>query len=669
MIALMPRSQKRSAKQKSSSSHLPFWRRTSTTVLGLIGGSVLAAAGTYLFARGTGVVPRLWNAKTVCENPVADSSQDTVFVVLLADMANDDSVQISTQSIEEMLDSNKGVVTYRLRYPLTPPAWKRSDKGRDHVEREARKLLSKCGGDVLVWGRVLQDRVSLSFVTPGHGGSGGGDRLGESLQWRPGDNEKSFHDQFYAVLFSSILPKSEKGDTLLVENLKLIAKRLRPLLPDSTVPPLDPRANLAHAFGIVAARIGEEENDLKMLEEAVAAYRVALPGRDSAGWLDTQNALGSALRIIGSINDKPEPLEEAIETYMAALARCDSLSPGWATTKNNLGIALRNLGELERNPKRIKAAIRAYRDPAHERRRNTPSWALTQSNLGVALRYLHELTSDPRLLEEAVDAYQAALRVYTAADHPRQRARTQHNLAVALRHLGECRRDTGRVSEAIEIYRTALRERTRERSPERWASTQHNLGNALQSLGAMTNNPQHFSDAIAVYDSALLVRTRESTPAEWARTNSDVCSTYVDWGTMVKDARWFVKAADACHRALEVRSGGSDRVAWATTQYHLGNALRGSGVLNKDRAKLEAAIAAYDSALHEQASESAPPMWDKIRTARNLAEQDLQAFANQGDAPASVWEGYRCEPPPARPIDSSRGRASGGGSTCACQAF
>jgi hypothetical protein len=61
-------------------------------------------------------------------------------------------------------------------------------------------------------------------------------------------------------------------------------------------------------------------------------------------------------------------------------------------------------------------------------------WAMTQNNLGAALWTQGERTAGPEgavLLAEAVGAYQAALRVWTEAEHPVDWARTQENLAFA----------------------------------------------------------------------------------------------------------------------------------------------------------------------------------------------------------------------------------------------
>ncbi|WP_198321109.1 DUF4062 domain-containing protein, partial [Azohydromonas aeria] len=90
-----------------------------------------------------------------------------------------------------------------------------------------------------------------------------------------------------------------------------------------------------------------------------------------------------------------------------------------AATSNNergkagnwLGTALARLGERESGTARLEEAVQTYRAALQERtqQRVPLDWAMTQNNLGTALTRLGERESGTARLEEAVQAYRAAL--------------------------------------------------------------------------------------------------------------------------------------------------------------------------------------------------------------------------------------------------------------------
>ena len=286
----------------------------------------------------------------------------------------------------------------------------------------------------------------------------------------------------------------------------------------------DERWEALNNLGNSLQSLGKRDSDTKRLEEAVAAYRLALEvksrDREPQQWATTQCNLGAALRELGSRGTGTLRLEEAVSAHRSALAefRQDSTPLDWAMTQNNLGAALWALGEREKGTSRLGEAIIAYREALKEYRRdNKPlQWATTQNNLGGALNLFASRASCTQCLKEAVIAFRAALEERTRDDVPLDWAGTQNNLGIALQHLGLRESNRSVVKEAIEAFHAALEEYSRDRTPPQWAGAQNNLGAALIILGLDEIGTSSLTEAVTAFDAALEERTRDRVPFNWA---------------------------------------------------------------------------------------------------------------------------------------------------------
>jgi tetratricopeptide (TPR) repeat protein len=76
----------------------------------------------------------------------------------------------------------------------------------------------------------------------------------------------------------------------------------------------------------------------------------------------TQNNLGNALARLGERDNAVTRMDEAVQCYRAALAECtrERAPMQWAMTQNNLGGALLRLGERENTTTQFETAIAAY---------------------------------------------------------------------------------------------------------------------------------------------------------------------------------------------------------------------------------------------------------------------------------------------------------------------
>jgi tetratricopeptide (TPR) repeat protein len=126
--------------------------------------------------------------------------------------------------------------------------------------------------------------------------------------------------------------------------------------------------------------LGERESGTERLEDAVAAYELALKERTRErlplDWASVQNNLGNVLRVLGERGSGTERLEEAVAAYESALKERsrDRVPLDYAMTQDNLGTALRILGERRSGTGRLQEARRAiglawdvYREAAVDR--------------------------------------------------------------------------------------------------------------------------------------------------------------------------------------------------------------------------------------------------------------------------------------------------------------
>jgi tetratricopeptide (TPR) repeat protein len=134
-------------------------------------------------------------------------------------------------------------------------------------------------------------------------------------------------------------------------------------------------------------------------------------------WAMTQNNLGNALGTLGERESGTARLEEAVAAYRLALEEGtrDRVPLQWAGTQTNLGAALQTLGALESGTARLEEAVVAYRAALEEmtRERVPHQWAMSQHSLANGLAALaHRRTDRPALLAQAVTHMRNAVAGY-----------------------------------------------------------------------------------------------------------------------------------------------------------------------------------------------------------------------------------------------------------------
>src|SRR5439155_586610 len=112
---------------------------------------------------------------------------------------------------------------------------------------------------------------------------------------------------------------------------------------------------------------GGERGDNKAAALTIDRYRALAGATDRPAmplaWARTQMNLGTALLVLGEREVGTRRLEEAVAAYrLALLERARARVPlAWAPSQMNLGNALWRLGEREAGTERLEEAVAAYR--------------------------------------------------------------------------------------------------------------------------------------------------------------------------------------------------------------------------------------------------------------------------------------------------------------------
>jgi tetratricopeptide (TPR) repeat protein len=293
-------------------------------------------------------------------------------------------------------------------------------------------------------------------------------------------------------------------------------------------------ANAANDFGNALARYGQRRSELDYLEGARSAYNEVLDiwTRESkpVDWARVQNNLGNVLASLAERQGQDlNYYYSARSAFRAALEEWtrDDEPLNWARANNNLGTVLRVVGTIEDDEESLEEAIAAFRLALEEwhRDRSPSDWAMAQQNLGNALGDLGIKRGDIPMVEEAVASFNLALEEWTRERVPLQWATVQNNIGATYASMGRQQmQNQAAVKSALvsfqfaaDAYRLCLEERTKERDDWNWALTNYNLGLVLTDIATIREaSTDELEQAVAAYQSSLEVYDPDSTPTDWA---------------------------------------------------------------------------------------------------------------------------------------------------------
>jgi tetratricopeptide (TPR) repeat protein len=217
--------------------------------------------------------------------------------------------------------------------------------------------------------------------------------------------------------------------------------------------------------------IGEASNEITSLRTAEYLYRKIIFFRETSDLdrLDQARRLGMTLQLLGRLTKNKDKLNEAIAAYRLALwgddeAKLVSLlvlpasrlvtsevrgysplaplgydpGPVWM----GLGNTIVALGMLASDPALIERSLPLLEDAKKAMRPwwgASVNWGMAVNNLAQALAVLGELRHDPQRLQQAIDNFSDALTAFNAVQNPREWKTTNANLALAQRALDRMR--------------------------------------------------------------------------------------------------------------------------------------------------------------------------------------------------------------------------------------
>jgi tetratricopeptide (TPR) repeat protein len=256
--------------------------------------------------------------------------------------------------------------------------------------------------------------------------------------------------------------------------------------PDCTLDGLNAYAGQLNDLSVRSAELGQREEGLAAIEEAVAIRRRLVEANPAAYLPDLAMSLNNLSNRLGELGRREEsltPIEEAV-TIRRRLAEANPAAylPNLAGSLNNLSIRLGELGRREEGLTAIEEAVTVYRrlveaNPAAY----LPDLATSLNNLSIRLGELGRREEGLTVIEEAVTIRRRLAEANPAAYLPNL-ATTLNNLSVDLGELGRREEGLTAIEEAVTIRR-----RLAEANPAAYlpklAMSLNNLSNLLDELG------------------------------------------------------------------------------------------------------------------------------------------------------------------------------------------
>jgi tetratricopeptide (TPR) repeat protein len=258
------------------------------------------------------------------------------------------------------------------------------------------------------------------------------------------------------------------------------------------------------------ASLGELDNDVELIREAVTTYRDALGAFSQRttpdDWASTQLGLARCMNAIAAREQGVHRLVDAISCARLAL---QALTPDrhavlWGEAQLCLGVALSTYARRSEDARGFAAAEQALYAA------RSAAQALTSSFRGKVHLRLAEVISasaDARedRTEEALQCFETAISSLDPSLDVEEYAGAQFGKGQIIEAQARTSRAGARekLEQAIACYRNALAAADRKRSPHARIDMELALGRALFQLGQLTHSRRHLSEALVVDETAL----------------------------------------------------------------------------------------------------------------------------------------------------------------------
>jgi tetratricopeptide (TPR) repeat protein len=229
-------------------------------------------------------------------------------------------------------------------------------------------------------------------------------------------------------------------------------------IPDNA-PPGEPALRRAEAM----YRLGDLQGDMAMIRAGADLSRRVLnaqeAGSHGALWVAANKNLGTALVMLARRSGDPARLDEAIQSFDAAVVFARDSVPGeWPGLINSLAIAQWTRGKLTKDAHVLRKGTETFREalnqdavPLGERERMR-----LEVNLASALVDLSTVARTDEPLDEAVTRLDSALARVANLDMESQKAIIEGNLGQALTMRGWTRKSIADLERAVTLIKQAI---------------------------------------------------------------------------------------------------------------------------------------------------------------------------------------------------------------------
>jgi tetratricopeptide (TPR) repeat protein len=322
----------------------------------------------------------------------------------------------------------------------------------------------------------------------------------------------------------------------------------------------------------------------------------------------TEDAAKTLLKIVGEDANIPddklgEALSKVADDYKRLQAQTTALNPDNLTAKVLIEQAKSEIdtGNFQHAHQLLGQATQAQIVAAHEARklREQAQTAEDALMLGAASSTAADgdLAMTERRYAGAAELFDQAAN-YVPSGHASKRVSYLQLQARAFYRQAEERGDKASLTRELETLRQALTECDRESNPFQWATIEDQRGNALFLQGLRYRDTGSLGEAIAAFRAAEEVITRKSRPDLWATEQQNVGTALIELGNRDEHGTARLEEAVTTLRAAQGEvTQESDPLQWAIIEHNLGEALRSLGERESDTARLDEAIAAFQSGL------------------------------------------------------------------------
>jgi tetratricopeptide (TPR) repeat protein len=334
------------------------------------------------------------------------------------------------------------------------------------------------------------------------------------------------------------------------------------------------------------------------------------------------NALGDSLSVLSEIKEKVPYLEECIELHREALNSLGQDDPGLSAT------IFMNLGE-------------EYMELAKEKD------PLSNS-------------------QQALDADQAALKYFTALDHPKEYVKVSNNIGRAFLNLSETSDMAENIRKAMAAYHEALKTASLESDPEGYALTQMNVGICLLDLYNLQKYPAELAEALQASQNALLVFKPDTDPYHYASIQANIGETYTVLYEAAKKKVFLDKALTATGEALKIFKADVYPHNYAMLKLNLGEIYDLFAPISDKTANFQRAIESYSDGLTVCTLDKYPLEYAKLMNNIALVYAEIALLGNKEQnilmALKACQETLKVWTPDKYPLDFARAQLNLGNS-------